>query len=113
MKYKFPRKLRLTTEAQFKQVYKARQKISTEIFNVYYCYNNANYPRLGVIVPKRNIKDSSRRNYFKRLIREDFRLKQYKFKNIDIVIFVNNKADSVPKKELNLFLEKQLSRLVS
>jgi ribonuclease P protein component len=112
MKYTFPRRSRLTKETQFKQVYKARQKIPTEIFTIYYCKNNFSCPRLGVIVPKKNVRESSKRNCFKRLIRENFRLNQHRFKNIDIVVFVNNKANALAEKELKMFLAKQLNQLV-
>lgn len=111
MKYNFPRRSHLVTEAQFKKVCKARQKISSEIFAIYYCYNNTNHPRLGVIVPKKKVKSAVKRNCFKRIIREEFRLKQKQLKNIDIVVVVIGKAGDLSKKEINLLLEKQISKL--
>ena len=55
MNYKFPRKSHLITEAQFKKVYKARQKISSEIFTIYYCYNNTVVNREAQNMSKKEI----------------------------------------------------------
>ena len=111
MKYNFPRRSHLVTEAQFKKVYKARQKIFSEIFTVYYCYNNIDYPRLGVIVPKKKVKSAVKRNCFKRITREWFRLNQNQLKHIDIVVVVTGKAADLSRKEIGFLLEKQRSKL--
>lgn len=115
MKYLFPREIRLVTTAQFKKVLsksKEQKKISSELFTIYFCCTNLESPRLGVIVPKKNVNKSSRRNYFKRIIREQFRLNQYKFKKLDMVVFVNNSGKTLSKKELNSKLEKQFNKLL-
>ncbi len=112
MKYNFPRKSRLVTEAQFKKVYKAQQKIFSKIFTVRCCYNNANYPRMGIIVPKRNVKTAVNRNWFKRMAREVFRLKQNQFTSIDFVIVVNRDVEVSCRKEMALLLEKQMEQCV-
>ena len=112
MKYNFPHEIRLTTEKQFKQVFSGtKQKINTGGFTIYCCCNSLGHPRLGVIVPKRNINKASKRNYFKRFVREHFRLSQHRLKKIDLVFFVNRAAEKMTKKELNKFLENQLDNL--
>lgn len=106
MRYNFARKNRLTTEAQFKQVFsKAQKKITTEIFTSYCYYNTFIYPRLGVIIPKRQVNKSSTRNLLKRLIREWFRLHQDSLAKIDIVIVVSKKIESFSKLEIKEKLE--------
>ncbi len=112
MKYKFPKRCRLTTEGQFKKVFGARKKITSEITNIYFCDNNTSHSRLGVIVPKKNIKKASRRNYLKRIIRENFRLKRTGLEGKDILIIVNSKkADTVEGKNLRTIINKQLSKI--
>lgn len=112
MKYTFPRTVRLLTKLQFKQVFnKTKQKISKEAFTVYYCNNNLTYPRLGVIVPKREINQASKRNRFKRIVRECFRLNQHGFKGVDILVFIKEKAGVVLKEELEQCLLGRLSKL--
>lgn len=111
---KFPRKLRLITEAEFKGVLKnrTRQKITSRAFDICFCGNGIAYPRLAVVVPKRNIKEATKRNYFKRVVRENFRLNQHRFKHMDIVVFVNSAAKDLIKRDLHQFLEKQFGRLM-
>ncbi|QJC29275.1 ribonuclease P protein component [Enterobacteriaceae endosymbiont of Plateumaris rustica] len=49
------------------------------------------YSRLGIIIPKKNISKSYIRNKIKRIIREYFRLNQYKFPIRDFVVILTNK----------------------
>ena len=113
MKYTFPRDIRLTNEAQFRLVFrKTKPKIIAETFTIYYCLNAFFKPRLGVIVPKKNVNKSSERNSFKRTVREGFRLKQNKLGKFDIVVLVNKNTKGKSKKELNQCLENQLNKLI-
>lgn len=113
MKYSFPREIRLLNNTQFKKVLSGtRQKIPAEVFTIYFCSNGLDSPRLGVIVPKKSVNKSSQRNYFKRIIREKFRLSQYNLKKIDIIIFVNKTRRELSKNELNDSLEKQFGKLI-
>lgn len=113
MKYRFPREVRLVAKSQFDKVFgEAQQKISSEVFTLFFCRNDVDYPRVGIIVSKRNVSKSAERNYFKRIIREHFRLTKNKLKNIDLVVFVNKVRRKLSKKELNVFLEKQFSKIM-
>jgi ribonuclease P protein component len=117
MKHTFPRELRLVSEPQFKHVFKnTQQKITAGIFNIYSCCNGCAYPRVGIIVPKRNVGKATARNHLKRLVREYFRLKQWGLKKIDLVFFVNKKMQVAKKKdikgeEIRLCLEAQMGKL--
>lgn len=42
--------------------------------------------RLGLIVAKKNIKTAAKRNHFKRLARESFRLNQHRLQGLDIIV---------------------------
>jgi ribonuclease P protein component len=107
MKYKFPYKLRLTTNSQFKKVFRSVQKISTELFAVFYCHNSFTHPRLGIVAPKKSIREAHDRNSFKRTVRESFRLRQHELRAIDIVFFAYKKAEQASKEKLCQYLEKQ------
>ena len=50
--------------------------------------NGLHYPRLAIIVAKKNIKKANARNRIKRLIRESFRLQQHQLAGHDFVIIV-------------------------
>ncbi len=53
--------------------------------------NKFNYPRIGILIRKKYIKLSVKRNKLKRIIYETFRLKQYKIKNNDYLLIVKKK----------------------
>jgi len=107
----FPRKLRLTNQAQYKRVFDKKQKIFAEPFAIYYRANDLAHPRLGVGVAKKNVGKSSQRNYFKRIIKEEFRLNQHGIKNTDVLVFVRSGAEKIPQKEARLRLKQQMERL--
>ncbi|WP_349815984.1 ribonuclease P protein component [Buchnera aphidicola] len=49
-------------------------------------FNLLGYPRLGLSIPRKNIKYAHNRNLIKRLVRETFRLLQYKLLFMDFVV---------------------------
>ncbi|OYY95374.1 MAG: ribonuclease P protein component [Hydrogenophilales bacterium 28-61-23] len=55
--------------------------------------NGLEYPRLGLIVPKKIIPTAVARNRIKRLIRESFRLNQNELIGLDLVARVKAKID--------------------
>ena len=112
MEYKFSHKLRLTADAQFKQVFRKARKISTDLYAVFYCQNDLAYPRLGVIAPKKSIRKANERNSFKRAIREGFRLRQYELGSTDIVFLAYKNAESSSKESLWQHLERQWETLI-
>lgn len=112
MVYNFPRSLRLTTDYQFKYVFRKAKRTSTNVCAFLFCYNKLNHPRLGVIVSKKNIKEAHDRNCFKRVTRESFRLKQHDLEAIDIVVLAYAGAKNLSKQELCQHLEKQWNLLI-
>ena len=111
MRYFFSRTQRLTKSTQFTKVLKNGKRITTKVCAIYYCDNNLAYPRLGIIVAKKNIRKAYARFFFKRVVREGFRLQQHKFPNIDIV-FLAYKHNVVQDK-LWHYLTKQWQKLIS
>lgn len=97
---------------QFKQTLKrTKGKTSTPAIDIQYGNNDFGYPRLGVIISKKNIKRATTRNRFKRVIRERFRLNQHKLKPVDIFVFIKRRAEDLTKKELDQQLTEQLKEL--
>ena len=105
MNYRFPRKLRLIDSSQFDRVFGARKKALVGPFVIYHCDNDLGYARLGTGVSKKNVKKASDRNCFKRIIKEWFRTNKESLKGKDVLVFVNNKAKEVSKKEAAGFLK--------
>ena len=112
MKYKFPHRLRLTTDDQFKKVFRSARKIPTELYAVFYCNNSLTHPRLGIVAPKKSIRKANERNSFKRAVRESFRLRQHKLNAIDIIFLAYKKAESASKEKLCQHLEQQWEELI-
>ena len=108
----FPKKVRLITAPQFKQIFnREKEKVSTSAFNIFYCENSLAYPRVGVIIPKKNINKATERNRFKRIVRECFRLNQTELKSLDILVLIKKQAEGLTKQELNKSLEQHLKKL--
>ena len=72
----------------FSSVFNLRKRIASQHLVVRYKTNEHNRPRLGLIVGKKTAKLAVWRNYMKRVLRELFRLNQYRLPVLDLVIQV-------------------------
>ena len=111
MQFIFPHQVRLRTEDQIKHVLKRGRRITSAELALIFCANEFAYSRLCVIVSKKNIRHANRRNTFKRVMREYFRIHQHDFSGVDIVILANKKAEVLTKKELHQCIERQWHRM--
>jgi len=109
--FNFSSKLKLTTKAMFDHVFTRGKKISANKFAIFFCSNDLQFPRLGIIVSKKNAKTSVARNKFKRVARESFRINQHNVLGFDIVVLAYKEINRLSKKELRECLEKQLKKL--
>lgn len=69
----FPRKLRLLTAADFSFVFQLPRRVSTPQLTLLARENQLGYPRLGLAIAKKQLKQAHQRNRYKRLLRESFR----------------------------------------
>lgn len=90
----FSKKLRLLNYKEFSLVFQNKKKIYTSKITTFLKFNNLQHPRIGIFIPKKNIKFAHDRNRIKRIIRENFRINQYKISNIDFVFVLNNNIDN-------------------
>lgn len=109
-KYSFPQKLRLKENTQFSRVFDRSKKIREDFFSIFYCENNLDYPRIGIVASKKNIRYAYLRNLFKRIVRDSFRLNQEKLQNYDYIVFAY-KVEKIDRKELRNKLEKAWENL--
>lgn len=70
------------------------------------------YARMGVIVAKKHVRKACKRNTFKRVVRESFRLTQHKIPPIDAIVLARKGADTLSKAELAQALDKLWIRVV-
>lgn len=87
----FSKKLRLLGAADYQPVFKnARYKVSCQHILVLAADSNTPFPRLGLVIAKKNIAKAVARNRIKRIIRESFRHNQSLLPALDIVILARS-----------------------
>ena len=91
----FSRQQRLLNPSDFKYVFDRPVKVSNAYLSVLARENGQETARLGLAVPKRQIKTAVTRNRIKRLIRESFRHNQLSLAGLDIVVLVRAGAARV------------------
>ncbi len=97
---RFPADYRLLTAKQYKQVFTNPKKATSRNFTLLACVNSLDYPRLGLIVAKKNVRLAVDRNRIKRLIRESFRQHNQHLPKIDLVILVRRASSELPNQVL-------------
>ena len=86
----FPRHHRLLTAKDFSRVFKQPFKQGDKHLTLLVQANSGDQARLGMAVPKRQLKRAVDRNHIKRLIRESFRQHQAQLRGLDIVVLVRH-----------------------
>jgi ribonuclease P protein component len=89
----FTQSQRLKSAQEFKQVWRAARRHSNKYLSIYYCPNNLGYPRLGLSLSKKNIRNATDRNRLKRVARETFRLNQRHLGSHDMIVVIYKGAD--------------------
>ncbi|MBI4833744.1 MAG: ribonuclease P protein component [Planctomycetes bacterium] len=86
-KYTFRKKEHLLKERDFERLLKHAERLGDKLMTIYLLPNELPHSRLGIIVAKKRVRKSTRRNYIKRLVREAYRLnKNLLPKKHDIII---------------------------
>jgi len=83
--YRFLTEHHIRAKATFDAVFASRQKVSSAYGALRYSQNNLNYPRLGIIISKKNVRLAVARNTLRRILKEQFRLNQTALCGYDIV----------------------------
>ena len=102
----FPRSVRLLKSEEYDEVFKNPVRASERGVLVLSFKNKLEYPRLGLIVPKKVLKRAVWRNRIKRISRDTFRLNQHSLPNIDLVVMARPKIDEFSNSELSSVLKK-------
>jgi ribonuclease P protein component len=86
--FRLPRQAKIVKTDDFSSVFNLRKRIASQHLVLRYRLNEANMPRLGLIVSKKTAKLAVQRNYMRRVLRELFRLNQHNLPALDLVIQV-------------------------
>ncbi len=112
--FSFTREQRLCHSFEFQSVMKEpRHRFSNDFFLFLLKPNTLEMARLGLIVSKKNVKLSVRRNWVKRQCRESFRAQQQNMKGWDLVILSKKGIGQLTASQLQHSLEglwKKLAR---
>ena len=92
---------KLLNSSDFSRVFdNAEIKVSHQNFLILAKPNSYGYPRLGLIVAKKNIRLAVQRNRFKRLVRESFRAKQHNLPAIDAIVLARRGIEEISNSQL-------------
>jgi ribonuclease P protein component len=106
-RFAFARRQRLLKGVEFSAVFAARQNLRSRSYQVQSLPNRLGFPRLGIVVAKRQFGRAVDRNRVRRVIRETFRQQAPEMPSVDIVVRVHSmpvKSEAV--KELTGLLKK-------
>ncbi|HON55599.1 MAG TPA: ribonuclease P protein component [bacterium] len=95
--YRFRKYHRLHKKKEIKNVFDSGKSIANKNFVIYFKENNLWYSRICIIISKKTIKKSARRNYIRRVIREYFRLNRHRLIAAFDLIFILRKDFELEK----------------
>lgn len=108
----FPRQLRLLNAGDFSHVFEqADLKVHGKGMMALVRLSTRGYPRLGLVVSKKNVKRAVDRNRFKRLVRESIRLRQEQLPSVDIVVLARRGVQDIDNDTLHRQLHGMWKRL--
>ena len=105
-KESFPRQLRLTRAAEYRQIFNNNKRISDDSITILVGNKSGAFPRLGFAIARKQIAKAVDRNRLKRIFRESFRKNQQRLPARDMVIMVRRSIMLVDTAQLNSTLEK-------
>jgi ribonuclease P protein component len=107
--FSFPKSLRLLYPHQFRRVMKYGYRVSGKYLIIHLCESNQSSLKLGITV-SRKFGKSVERNYFKRLVREAFRLSQ---KQLPPFLHLNIYPQKTPVRPTLQAIQEELLSLIA
>ena len=90
----FGKSEKLLLKKDFSDVFRSPTgRFSADSLRILYRRNDHGLSRIGVIVPKKVVRLATKRNRYKRLIKEQFRQTKGYLPNVDIVLLLNRKVN--------------------
>ncbi len=112
--FSFSKSSKLLTASDYSRVFSNTQaKAACPELLIIASANDRKQPRLGLVIAKKHVKLATQRNRLKRLIRENFRLRQHTLPALDIVVLARKGIVDLDNPAVSRVLEKQWRRLCS
>ncbi len=92
----------------YEEVFGNGKRLNSNYFTVCYKANLLGFPRLGLVVSKKNFPAAVKRNRVKRILREVFRRNKELFASLDVVIIAKQGADRLSYDDAKLDIESML-----
>lgn len=108
---RFLSKHHIRKAAEFDVVFKCGERLIDSCFTFHYLKTGRDYPRLGMVIGKRNCALAVNRNRIKRVVREQFRLNQHSFSGIDLVVALKLPIKKMLDQEQSECIKKLFSQL--
>ncbi len=108
MSFSFNKEQKLD-KAGFDRVMRKPRKLRGKGFLLFTANSDEGFRKLGLIVPKKAVAKANERNTIKRIVREQFRLKQCSMPKVDIVFLAQREIQANDLKEELTKLWKRLS----
>lgn len=106
-------KQRIRQAVEFDKVFKRGKRLADRCFAFHYLMMNRDYPRLGIIVSKKNCALAVDRNRIKRIVREQFRLNQPAIPSVDLVVLLKSSLKNISEQEQQECVKKLFSQLMT
>lgn len=110
--FRFSKSSKLLSASDYSRVFSNTQvKAACPELLIIASVNDRNQPRLGLVIAKKHVKLATQRNRLKRLIRENFRLRQHQLPALDIVVLARKGIADLDNPAVSRVLDKQWRRL--
>ena len=91
----FPKYLRITNTLDFKRLFAHGNRANLEFVRVISLENSFEFPRLGIVVSKKNLSKAVLRTKFKRVVREIFRRYKHDLEKKDYLVISTKKIKDI------------------
>ena len=108
---RFSRRARLSSKADFRNVFARPVKSGDPYFTVLARPNTMGFPRLGLAISRKSAPSAVVRNRIKRIIRESFRQRQRALGGLDLVVIGQPKVGAQANGVLFTSLQRHWGRL--
>ncbi|OGT46089.1 MAG: ribonuclease P protein component [Gammaproteobacteria bacterium RIFCSPHIGHO2_12_FULL_38_11] len=98
---------------EFDAVFKRGKRLPHLCFVTCHLKTDRSYPRLGMVISKKNCQRAVDRNHIKRLVREQFRAQQHFLLGMDVVVLLKSPVGKLSDKEQCECVEKLFSQLIA